>query len=197
MVRVRVYNSPGPAIVAATHLWRSGIPSIVFPSMPAASLLSISPGALDHSSLFEVMIPRRDLLARAEALLRALDLEPAVLDELWETSAAEPDLSLIDPALAPTCPSCAITLPMNAARRACPGCQEAVDITALIVAQRGPEALDAAYVREFLLPDEMMLDAPVGCPKCRYALGGLPVRGHCPECGEHYDKHSIVQCWFG
>ena len=28
------------------------------------------------------------------------------------------------------------------------------------------------------------------CHHCDYDLMGLPDTGHCPECGEYYDKHS-------
>lgn len=31
------------------------------------------------------------------------------------------------------------------------------------------------------------------CHHCDYDLIGLPDKGHCPECGQAYDKHSVYR----
>lgn len=31
------------------------------------------------------------------------------------------------------------------------------------------------------------------CHHCNYDLTGSPSKGHCPECGEAYDKHSVYR----
>lgn len=39
----------------------------------------------------------------------------------------------------------------------------------------------------------MIIRAPLSkCPDCHYSFRGLPTAGRCPECGFHYDEHTVV-----
>lgn len=127
----------------------------------------------------------------AKALLAELSALPPP-DPGWEAQSL-PDLSLLDPALAPACPNCSRTLPLDTGLRSCPACGGPVDPAALILAAHGPEALIAAYPTDD--PGAELKDPfgrVVGCPACRYDLVGLANTGSCPECGEHYSKRTII-----
>jgi rubrerythrin len=139
-----------------------------------------------------VLVSQHDQRGLAEALLDEFEAEPV---SHVEEPALLPDLSRVDSSLAPLCPSCGVTLPMDASRDRCPGCHAEVDITALIVAAHGPEALVDCY------PDAAMPVDPAGieltCAVCDYALAGLGMVGRCPECGEPYDKDAIIRSMLG
>lgn len=129
----------------------------------------------------------------AREILRTTDWS-ALPDEALEGAEELPDLSVLDPALAPACPGCAAALPLDAALESCPGCAEPVDVAELIAQMHGPEALAECYE-----PAETVLEAgalerlTLLCPRCQYVLSGLPRAGACPECGHVYDKDQIVR----
>lgn len=153
-----------------------------------------------------VMVGERVNLARAKALVRALDLARIELSPEWEDE-AEPDLSLLDPKLVPPCPACGGVISVVGERCTCCGAE--VDLVELVVAEHGPEALADCYPDpsevwanlseseqaaldlplELTTEDWQALEMP--CSRCGYALGGLPGRGTCPECGQAYDKFDV------
>lgn len=123
--------------------------------------------------------------------LESVGGEPA---DHWEA----PDLSLLDPALSPPCPTCHRALPMRAELAACPGCGVEVDVLALLVDEHGPEVLDACYGGgEITIPDALLHDAAIPCHACGSSLAGHPPRGRCPGCGELYDKPAFIRRFLG
>lgn len=135
----------------------------------------------------------RELLNEFEALPEDAD------DDLWEADSV-PDLTRLDPAMLPACPSCGETLPADATLERCPACGAEVDVAGLVAAKHGPEALAACYdepepVEE--LDADLIARTAIDCPNCSYALEGVGMRGRCPECGEGFDKEDIVRRMLG
>lgn len=197
MHRVRSYSSPVEALVAAMYLWRGGVPAGVIPVRGSGSLAPTSDLAVRQLGLYDVLISSSDQKSQAEALLKEMDAHPPRFSEGWEFIETQPDLARVDSAFAPACPGCARQLPMDETLRRCPACKASVDVGALIVQQHGPEVLADAYDHQSPIPDDLVREAPVPCPKCHYSLGGLPIEGNCPECGIGYRKLDIVRYWFG
>ncbi len=108
-----------------------------------------------------------------------------------------PDLSVLPEAWAPLCPACQTTLPLDAAIDTCPSCHQTVDIPELIVQSQGPEALADCYeLAQPVISEQTMqlIDTlDLLCPGCQYSLMGLDRTGLCPECGEPFDKDTIVR----
>lgn len=118
-------------------------------------------------------------------------------DGTWEEQ-AQPDLSRLDPALAPACPGCGQLLALTQTADHCPRCACAVDLVELVVASHGPDVLARCYAcgdPSDDLPAILLDQAPVSCPKCRYGLRGLDPVGACPACGEPYDKAALIHAF--
>jgi Double zinc ribbon len=179
------------------YLWRGGVPAGVIPVRGGGSLAPTSDRASKNLGLFDVMISSKDQADRAAGLLHEMDASPAEFETGWEQSQTRPDLSRLDPALAPPCPKCGRVLPMDSELSQCRACRAPVDVADLILQAHGPEALADAFDHAPMIPEEFMRDSPVPCPKCGYPLGGLPLEGVCPECGGGYRKVDIVRYWFG
>lgn len=104
-----------------------------------------------------------------------------------------PDLSGLDPGLAPSCPGCREMLPLDSRIEHCPSCEASVDVAALLVFHHGPEVLDilrsepdeTSDAIEQTVPQGLVYPAPREVPRVRSgerdAGGGIvPV---CPACG--------------
>ncbi len=143
---------------------------------------------------YAVGILQKEDLLKAKYLAEQFQSLQPVLDQAWEQD-VEPDLTLLDPALLPTCPSCGLELMTVPADSRCPSCAAQLDLVALVIEQHGPEALSECYPPEEISDTGVepidndairMMDIP--CIRCRYSLRGLARQGECPECGQPYDK---------
>lgn len=150
---------------------------------------------------YAVGVLNKNDLPEAEKLTAGFLRQRPVLDEAWEHDVDEPDLTLLDPALLPSCPSCGLKLLSPPPNARCQSCGVELDLVALIIEAHGPEALSDCYPEptvddsgedDYAVTKEgfdqmiRMLDVP--CSRCRYSLRGLERRGMCPECGLPYDK---------
>lgn len=190
MHRVDQFRSLLQAVQAADHLAANGIMARVVGDREAFGGIGIV-----GRGMFDLMVLDRSQVAPARERLR--DWHPVEESDVdWDD--ALPDLARLDPALAPGCPACGVTLPMRAELEACPACAEPVDVPELIASVHGPEALAPCYEGEpEPLDDRLLLSARLHCPRCHYSLEGLPLGGHCPECGHAYDKREIVRSMLG
>ncbi len=142
---------------------------------------------------YAVGVLNKNDLQEAKKLTAGFLSQSPVLDETWEHDVDEPDLTLLDPALLPSCPSCGLKLLSPPPNARCPSCSAELDLVALIIEAHGPEALEDCYPKPTVADSDSdseqairMMDIP--CSRCRYSLRGLDRRGVCPECGQPYDK---------
>jgi len=178
---LRTYPTSFQAHQAAAFLRGHGV--------PAVSLNQISSLIRPSSSL---SIPEWVSRAEAERLLEEYESQLPDLEPGWESQAI-PDLSVLDPRLAPPCGVCSQRLPLDPAVTACPSCGTAVDVVERIIETHGPEALASCYpdwVDE--LVESQVIAAPLFCPQCDYPLEGLAPDGRCPECGSEYSKRAMI-----
>ncbi len=143
-------------------------------SIDAAAVSRVDAYFATHSN-FDIILRTEDDMPLAKSALEAFLAAPTSLTESLESQAA-PDLSTLNPALAPQCPACDRILPLDASVSACPHCNEPVDIVDLIIAAHGPEAFAPA-------PDPVTRHA---CARCGYPRRGLPDPEVCPECGTRF-----------
>ncbi len=197
MKRVRSFHSLLEARAAAAYLLEHAIAATVITNDSDAVALRNVTSRVTQGGAHDLYIASNDDHARSLELLEAFDREPADFTPEWEADAV-PDLSRLDPALLPDCPSCARTLPADPFLDACPSCSAEVDVGELIVARHGPDALADCYVDEPRQFDPEVVDRmSLVCDGCGYALKNLGVSGRCPECGTAYDKMAILRRLLG
>jgi rubrerythrin len=182
MRRIRRYDSPIPANQAADFLRSRGIPAEVVGDTDAFGGMAKVFGM----GVYDVVTLRQEDADEAARLLAEIpeDAFPAEVT----TDAPAPDLSRLDPQLAPPCPACNNPLPLESDLDMCPACGEPVDVAALIVERHGPEALSDCYDDETAEALPPRAPGRPACPACGYSLDGLGARGHCPECGAQFPQ---------
>jgi rubrerythrin len=151
---------------------------------------------------YAVGIIEKEEIEEGKILTEQFLRQRPILEETWEHDVDEPDLTLLDPGLLPSCPSCGLKLLSPPPNARCPSCGAELDLVALIIEAHGPEALADCYPQptvddsgedDFAVTKEgreqmiRMMDIP--CSRCRYSLKGLARQGACPECGQPYDKY--------
>lgn len=158
---------------AREYLVQNGVPAEV---VGGNSDGAMSWGMGRGGGIYEVVLGAKSDAELANYLLEQWASEPMELEgELDDL--AEPDLSVLDPELAPDCPECQSSLPLDASLQACPGCGSAVDVAALIVETHGPEALHDCYDAA---PSISELASVEPCGACGGPIGE---RGVCAWCG--------------
>lgn len=194
MGTVRRYMSHIAAQEAALALRSGGILAAVVSDTDALGSSGGCSGAGPHA----VVINNPSEHGRAQGILADLDAHPVSADPEWEDAAAEPDLSVLDPALPVPCPFCSYDL--RAAPRpdggevTCPECGGRVDFVQAVLDRHGPEALARCYpAPEDTISDEVVHAAALLCTRCQYPLTGLPPESHCPECGLGYSKRGMLR----
>ncbi len=143
--------------------------------------------------------------APADELLDEFDQLPMPDESEWSAS-AEPDLARLPPAMPIPCLHCGRDLRERMGVRVarglpieCARCGKFSDPVEAVVSRHGPEALLPCYPEPAdpdWIDDPTLAQLRIPCQKCRYPLTGLAPIGHCPECGQPYDKRAIVETSF-
>lgn len=169
------FRSAMHAVAARDYLVQNGVPAQVVGGNHDAAMFEGRNGGA-----YEVMLRTRADAKLATFLLEQWSQEPVEMEGELDDQAT-PDLSELDPELAPPCPKCAMPLPLDASLAECPACGQAVDVAELIVDKHGPEALDACYEAS-VSSDELM---ELGTPDSACAACGGPTDEHgaCGWCG--------------
>lgn len=197
MHRIASYQSSAFAHLAAAHLRENGIMAGVIDGSMSA-ITHVMASTLNKGA-YELMISSKRNEAIAKELIEDLVQNPPTIDPEWEEDLA-PDLSKLDKALIPDCPGCAWPIMIARPLGPCQRCGTSYDVLEMIFAIHGPEALAPCYETEAPmanLTDEEVCAIPIDCPACTYPLDGLGLRGHCPECGGHFDRRALFNGLFG
>jgi len=172
------YHSAMQAVAARDYLLQHGVPASVVGGNADVSPLGLVRGG----GAYEVLLGRREDAELAQYLLEQHSDEPLAVEGTLDEHAV-PDLSALDPALAPPCPACGRGLPLDGSVRACQACGHGVDVAAEVVRLHGPEVLADCY-EDGPTSDELLAAASGrhgSCASCGYQLGADDDR--CPSCG--------------
>lgn len=158
---------------AREYLVQNGVPAEVVGGNSDGAM----PWVLGRGNgLYEVVLATKSDAELASYLLEQWEREPMELEGELDDQAL-PDLSVLDPSMAPACPNCQKVLPLIASLDACPACGTSVDVPALIVEAHGPEALHECYDAT---PSVSELASQEPCGACG---GPINEKGACGWCG--------------
>lgn len=163
------------AVAARDYLVQNGVPAQLVGGNADAAVFSMR-----NSGVYEVVLATNADAKLATYLLEQWSQEPVEMEGELDDHAT-PDLSMLDPSMAPPCPNCSGPLPLDASITECPNCAQPVDVAALIVDAHGPEALGACY-EVSMSSDEIMGFHATDSP-CAACGGPISERGACGWCG--------------
>lgn len=198
MQRVRRYSDELRAQEAAGALRAHGIPAEVV-GHHTQPLMSVGVLGVAWTG-YDVVVLAKEDRGRAEAVLVELEGTKPVLEEGWEDEASRVDLSELDEEeYGVSCPACGEWLALKTELESCPGCGDDVDVVELVVRRHGPEVLageggevmDRVERMNRLIAARSAAGERSRCEECGCDLGGMPVRGRCPECGRLFDKDEM------
>jgi len=191
MHRIAYYNSSAIANVHAAHLREHGIMAGVIDA--SVSAVTSIYGTVLGKGNYELVIATKRAQDTARQLLDDLERNPPEIDPAWEDE-VQPDLTMLDKSLIPDCPGCKWPLSASRPLGPCQRCGTKYDLQQMIFERHGPEALAACYQSDEPLAnytDSEVIAIALDCPACSYPLDGLGVRGHCPECGAHFNRREL------
>lgn len=142
MIELCRFRTMYEAEAAAELLRREGVNAAAVDGVDTMATILGMP--YDARGRFGVFIADKEDRELAELLLEDFYADPPEFEDGWEAQ-AEPDLSRLDPSLAPECPSCGVVLALDAGAKACAGCHRPVDVIELLVERHGPEVLEGCY----------------------------------------------------
>ena len=169
------FRSAMHAVAARDFLVQNGVPAQVVGSENDSIVYNGR-----HDGPYEVVVRTRADAELANYLFEKWSQEPVELEGELDDHAT-PDLSVLEPALAPPCPQCSGVLPLDASLAACPACDTPVDVASLIVDRHGPEALDACY--ETTASSDELMAMGISENACAACGGPISDRGACAWCG--------------
>lgn len=144
MVILKRYQNELKAERAAAFLRDHGVPATVVGQYLDVTGLSRALGG----GRYELVVPGRDMREEAVLLLEefeAIEQLPTAEGEDLDEFAEQPDLTRLDPGLAPPCPSCEQLLPLRNELASCPACGGHVDLVQRLLDLHGPEVLMDCY----------------------------------------------------
>ena len=169
------FRSPMQAVALRDYLVQNGVPAQVVGGNTDACVPWVR-----SSGPYEVVLASQADVKLAAYLYEQFTNEPAELDGELDDQAL-PDLGKLDPTMAPPCPACGESLPLDASVTQCPDCEARVDVAELIVELHGPEALAACY--ESSPSTDELFEMQSGSTKCGACGGPMQESGACSWCG--------------
>jgi len=169
------FRSPVHAVALRDYLMQNGVPAQVVGGNTDAWVPWVR-----SSGPYEVVLGSKADAKLAAYLVEQFNSEPAEYESGLDDQAL-PDLSRLDPEMAPPCAACGEILPLDATLERCPSCDAPVDVAERIVDLHGPEALAPCY-ESSPSTDELMA-MQLAAEPCASCGGPIDEAGACSWCG--------------